>query len=99
MSVRFVLDVRVKPGSRDDLMRAYAALRARVEQEPGLLSHQLCEAIDDPERWLVISEWESLDASTGWDRSDEHRRLIGPMRACFDQASSTKFQVCDGVRR
>jgi heme-degrading monooxygenase HmoA len=99
MSVRFILDVRLKPGAGDDLMRAYAALRERVEQQPGLLSHQLCEAIDDPERFLVISEWESLDACAAWDGSEEHHRLIGPMRACFAQAQNTKFEVRDGVRR
>jgi heme oxygenase (mycobilin-producing) len=98
VSVRFILDVRVKPGCRDDLLRAYAALRERVEREPELVGHQLCESIDDPERWLVISEWTSLEASTAWDRSEEHGRLIGPMRACFAQAGSTKFHVRDGVR-
>lgn len=95
--MRFVLDVRVKPGCRDELLRAYAALRQRVEREAGLVSHQLCESIDDPEHWLVISEWTSLEASTNWDRSEEHGRLIGPLRACFAQASRSKFDVVDGT--
>jgi heme-degrading monooxygenase HmoA len=99
VSVHFILDVRIKPGSREDLARAYAALRERVEREPGLLGHQLCESIDDPERWLVISEWSSVDASSAWDQSDEHAKLIGPMRACFAQATAAKFDVRDGVRR
>ena len=99
MSVRFILDVRIKPDAGDDLRRAYAALRERVEQQPGLLGHQLCESIDDPERWLVISEWESVEASEAWDRSDEHAALIGPMRACLTQASSTKLRVRDGAGR
>lgn len=99
LSVRFILDVRLKPGCRDELTRAYAALRQRVEQAPGLLSHHLCESIDDPERWLVISEWKTLEASTAWDRSDEHERFTAPMHACFAQASSSKFHVRDGARR
>lgn len=99
MSVRFVLDVRTQPGSRNDLLRAYAAIRARVSQEPGLISHQLCQSTDDPERWLITSEWQSLEASSRWDRSDEHDRLTGPLRACFASASSTKLEVLDGVHR
>lgn len=99
MSVRFILDVRVKPDRREDLLRAYAALRERVAQAPGLIGHQLCESIDDSERWLVISEWESLEASSHWDRSGEHARLIGPMRACFEQAQATKLQVRDGAHQ
>jgi heme-degrading monooxygenase HmoA len=99
MSVRMVVDVRVRPGSQDELTRAYAALRERAAQEPGLISHQLCESIDDPERWMVISEWETLEASNAWDRSDDHAHLLAPMRACFAQAGRGGFQVRDGVTR
>src|SRR5580693_7398326 len=97
MSVRLVVDVLIKPESRDDLLGAYAALRRRVEQEPGLIGHQLCECSDDGERWLVISEWESLESSNAWDASDDHARLLAPMRACFAQASRSSFNVRDGV--
>ena len=99
MSVRMIVDVRVKPGSQDELRRSYAALRDGVRQQPGLLDHQLCQAADDPERWLVISEWESLEDSQAWDRSEEHARLLAPMRACFAQASRNAFEVRDGVSR
>ncbi len=94
-----VVDVRVKPGSQDELKRAYAALRERAADEPGLIDHQLCQALDDPERWLVISEWETAEASTAWDRSEDHARLLAPMRACFAQANRAGFEVRDGVRR
>jgi quinol monooxygenase YgiN len=97
MSVRLIVDVRIKPGSREELLSAYAALRARVVQEPGLIGHQLCESNDDGERWLVISEWESIELSNGWDASEDHGRLLAPLRACFAQASRSSFDVRDGV--
>ncbi len=97
MSVRLIVDVRIKPGSRDELLRAYAALRARVAQEPGLIGHQLCESSEDGERWLVISEWESIERSGDWDASEDHARLLAPLRACFAQASRLSFHVRDGV--
>jgi heme oxygenase (mycobilin-producing) len=97
MSVRLVVDVRIKPGTREELLGAYAALRARAAQEPGLIGHQLCEAADDSGRWLVISEWESIELSDGWDASEDHARLLAPMRACFAQASRASFNVRDGV--
>jgi heme-degrading monooxygenase HmoA len=97
MSVRLIVDVRIKPGSRDALLSAYAALRQRAAQEPGLIGHQLCESSDDGARWLVISEWESLESSNAWDASEDHARLLAPLRACFEQASRASFQVRDGV--
>jgi heme-degrading monooxygenase HmoA len=92
-----VVDVRIKPGTEEELTRAYAALRERVEQEDELISHQLCQSGDEPERWLVLSEWETAEASARWDASEEHARLLAPMRACFAGAARARFDVRDGV--
>jgi heme oxygenase (mycobilin-producing) len=95
---RFVLDFKVSPGREDDVMRAYEALRERLERGvSGLLGHQLCQNVDDPQRFIITSEWEDLDASTSWDRSSEHDELVGPLRQCFEQANSTKYTVRDGL--
>ena len=98
MPARFVLDFQISPGREEDVLRAYAALRERLEQGvPGLLGHQLCQNVDDPERFIITSEWEDLEASTSWDRSEEHNELVGALRACFARASSTKYEVRDGL--
>lgn len=99
MSVRMVVDVQVKPGTQDELVRAYRELVETASLQPGFIQHQLCESLDDPERWIVISEWETLEASDSWDRSDEHRRLLAAMRAFFAQADRAGFQIRDGVDR
>jgi heme-degrading monooxygenase HmoA len=95
---RFVLEFRLSPGREADLMHAYAALRARLEQGvPGLLGHQLCQNVDDPLKWIITSEWENVEASTTWDRSPEHDALVKPLRQCFAGAASTKYLVRDGL--
>lgn len=97
MSVRMVVDVRVKDESAGELRSAYAALVARAASEPGLIEHQLCQSLEEPDRWLVISEWETLEQSIAWDRSEDHARLLAPMRACFAQVARGGFRVIDGV--
>jgi heme-degrading monooxygenase HmoA len=97
MSVRLVVDVRVKKGTGDDLSRAYAALVARAAQQPGLIDHQLCQSLEESDRWLVISEWETMEQSTAWDRNEDHGRLLAPMRACFARADRAAFEVRDGA--
>lgn len=96
MSVRFIMDARVREGGVDDLRTAYSALRARVAEEPGLVSHQLCEVIDDPERWMVISEFENLEAAQRWNQSQDHARLTVAMRACFTSGQSITLELRDG---
>lgn len=94
MKARFVLEVHLKPGREEDLLRAYAALRNRLDEGvEGLLAHQLCQSLDDPETWIITSEWTSLEASAHWDRSSEHDRLVKPLRDCWDRARSVKFAV------
>jgi heme-degrading monooxygenase HmoA len=99
MSVRLVVDVRVKDGMQEALTGAYAELVAGATDQPGLIAHQLCQSVDEPDRWLVISEWQSLEESAAWDRSEDHGRLLAPMRACFAQAARAAFEVRDGVVR
>jgi heme-degrading monooxygenase HmoA len=95
---RFVLEFQAQPGKEEDVLRAYSALRERLAQGvPGLLGHQLCQNVDDPDRWIITSEWEDLESSAGWDRSEEHNKLVGPLRECFASAGSTKFTVRNGI--
>ena len=80
------------------MRRAYAALRARLERGvPGLLAHQLCQDIEDPGRWIITSEWEEIEHSASWDRSEEHNELVRPLRECFERAASRKYVVRDGL--
>jgi heme-degrading monooxygenase HmoA len=95
---RFILEITVADGREDDLVRAYGALRERLEQGvPGLRGHQLAQNVDDPSRWIITSEWDDIEDSVRWDRSEEHNRLVGPIRACFERAASTKFVIRDGL--
>jgi heme oxygenase (mycobilin-producing) len=97
---RFVLEFQVSPGREEDVKRAYSALRERLEQGvPGLLGHQLCQNVDDEQRFIITSEWEDLEASSSWDRSEEHDELVKPLRECFERAGSTKYLVRDGLPR
>ena len=49
------------------VLRAHAALTALAER-PGYLSGRLARAIEDPSRWTLVTEWESVGA---------YRRALG----------------------
>jgi quinol monooxygenase YgiN len=59
---------QVPPDTQDDfLSRAHPALAALAER-PGYVSGRLTRAIEDPARWLLVTEWESVGA---------YRRALG----------------------
>jgi heme-degrading monooxygenase HmoA len=91
---RVVFLIRVKPGTGDQFLEAYEGIRHLVaEGVDGHLVDQVCQSPDDPESWLITSEWESLEHFLAWERTEEHRDLVKPMRDCFAEAKSLKFEV------
>lgn len=94
MKGRVVFLIRVKPGTREQFLEAYEAVRHEVaEGVDGHLVDQVCQSPDDPDSWLITSEWETLEHFLAWERTQEHRDLVKPMRECFAEARSLKFEV------
>lgn len=94
MKGRVVFLIKVKPGMRDQFLEAYEGIRHLVaEGVPGHIVDQVCQDPQDPDSWLITSEWEDLDNFLEWESKQEHRDLVKPMRECFAEARSHKFEV------
>jgi heme oxygenase (mycobilin-producing) len=90
----FTLRVLVKDEYEEEFLRRYDALRRRIgEGLEGHIVHQLFRNVDDPAHWLITSQWESLEASQAWERSDEHRELTLPLRECWDDAQRMGYEL------
>jgi heme-degrading monooxygenase HmoA len=91
---RVVFIVRVKPGMEEAFLKAYESIRYEVAQGvKGHIVDQVCQSPEDPDRWVITSEWESLDDFYAWESTEEHRDLAAPMRECMAEAQSLKFVV------
>jgi heme-degrading monooxygenase HmoA len=94
LAVCFVLQVSVKPGSEALFLQRYDALRERVAAGlEGHVVHKLCRGVEDRDRWLILSEWETVEAAQEWERSQEHRELTMPLRECWDEAQRAGYVV------
>jgi heme-degrading monooxygenase HmoA len=94
MKGRIVFQLHLKPGREQDFLDAYDAIRHEVAQGvPGHIVDQVCQLLDDPQGWLITSEWEDIDSFIEWERTEEHRELVKPMRDCWDEARSYKYVV------
>lgn len=91
---RVVFLIRVKPGMQEAFLQGYELIRHDVaEGVAGHLVDQVCQSPDDPDSWVITSEWESLEHFLTWERTEEHRDLVKPMRECMAEARSLKFVV------
>ena len=79
MKGRVVFLIRLKPGTQDEFLEAYEGIRHLVaEGVPGHLVDQVCQSPEDPDNWLITSEWETLDRFLEWEREEEHREAERP---------------------
>jgi heme oxygenase (mycobilin-producing) len=90
---RVLFIIQVPPERQEDFLAAYQSVRHAVAAVDGHLVDQVCQSPTDPDQWLITSEWETIDHFLAWERSPDHRRLIGPMRACITEARSLRFVV------
>lgn len=96
---RVVFLITVAKENANAFLAAYEQIRLDVaEGVDGHIVDQVCRSEDDPSQWLITSEWESLAHFRAWERSEGHRRLVAPMRACMTSAVSLKFDVVRETR-
>jgi heme-degrading monooxygenase HmoA len=96
---RVVFLITLKPGSIAAFLEAYERIRDDVAGVRGHIVDQVCRLRDgDDGTWLITSEWQSLECFLAWERSDGHRELAKPLRACIAAARSMTFDVVEETR-
>lgn len=94
-SVSVLLFAREPAASADGaaVTDAYHQISRSLRQTPGLIRNALLELVDTPGRFVVLSEWASLEAFREWEQGSDHRQLTAPLRPYQDAASAAWFGV------
>ena len=64
-----ILDV--KSGREQEFESAFAKAQTIISNMPGYLSHQLQKCIENPNRYILLVNWETLEAHTVGFRTSE----------------------------
>ena len=73
--VKVLLERTIKGQNVGEIVRLLRQMRVKAMQQPGYVSGETLHAVDDPNLYLVISTWESLDHWQAWVQSPERRKL------------------------
>jgi heme-degrading monooxygenase HmoA len=90
---RVVFLVRVRPGAEEEFLRAYDAIRWEVARTPGHVMDQVGRSTDDPDQWLITSEWLSEEDFVNWESSAGHRTQAAPMMRHVVARQSLRFAL------
>jgi heme-degrading monooxygenase HmoA len=80
-----VADIRVVAGAEQDFIAAFRAVRDVLDTTPGCRSVRMTHGIESPARFVLLVEWDSVDAHEqnfrATDRFGQWRGAIGPFFA------------------
>ncbi|WP_112141584.1 antibiotic biosynthesis monooxygenase family protein [Glycomyces dulcitolivorans] len=80
-----VAEIKITPGQEDAFKEAYRTARTFVEVSPGLRSMRMTQGVENPGRFVLLIEWDSVEAhEQGFretDRFPKWREAIGPFFA------------------
>jgi heme-degrading monooxygenase HmoA len=87
-------DIAVRAGEEDGFTGAYREAVAQLRASPGFRSARMTRGIESPTRFVLLVEWDDLEAHTVGFRESERfarwRALIGPF---FDGAPRVEHFV------
>ena len=78
-----VLDVR--PGETEAFEAAFRQAQSIIASMPGYRSHQLQRCVENADRYLLLVEWDTLEAHTvGFRQSEEYQRWKALLHHFYD---------------
>ena len=75
MAVKIIIKRRVQKGKEGQLLPLLLELRSRAIAQPGYISGETLRNVDDPEDYLVIGTWQSVEDWKAW-KADKGRAEI-----------------------
>lgn len=81
------------PDGAEAVRDAYHHISQELAGTPGLTRNALLELVDGSGRFVVLSEWASMDAFRAWEEGPEHRDTTAPLRPFHDRAMGGGFGI------
>ncbi len=79
MTIRVLIEREVEPGQEVRLQQVLTQSRIKAMKAKGYISGETLRAFDNPNRFLVISNWSSADDWKAWEKDPERAKLHNEM--------------------
>jgi heme-degrading monooxygenase HmoA len=92
MSVRIIIDRKVKKGKETDFAKLLRKLRSQAIFSEGYISGEMLRAQEDPQNYIVITAWQSIADWEKYERVPETRKVHARIEKLM--ARPTKVKIC-----
>ncbi len=93
MAIRILIKREIEPGNETRLNDLLWRLRAKAMQTRGYISGETLRSLEHPNRFLVISTWNSLDEWKAWEADPERKALQDRIDSLLRRPSTTELYV------
>lgn len=75
MAVKIIIKRKVPKGKEGQLLPLLLELRSKATTQPGYISGETLRNVNDPEDYVVISTWQSVESWKAWEASKGRREI------------------------
>jgi heme oxygenase (mycobilin-producing) len=75
MTVRVIIERQVEPGQEAKLRLLMTQARTKATSAKGYISGETLRALDDPNKFMVISNWNNAQDWKAWEKDPERVKL------------------------
>ncbi len=88
-----VADIEIPAGENGAFEAAFARAQMLLAKMPGYLQHELQRGVEQPERYVLLVRWRTLEDHTeGFRGSSEYRQWRELLHPFFKQVSVAHFE-------
>ena len=92
MSLRIIIDRKVKKGKEEDFAKLLRKLRSKAMFSKGYISGEMLRDRDDPQNYIVISAWQSVAEWERYEKLPETSKLHARIEKLM--VRPTKVKIC-----
>jgi heme-degrading monooxygenase HmoA len=87
MAVKIIIHRRVPKGKESRLLPLLVDLRSKATTQQGYISGETLRNVNDPQDYVVISTWQSVEAWKAWEASQGRAEIQGKIDALLGEGT------------
>ena len=90
MAIKVIITRKVARGKEKDLVPLLMELRTKAMGQGGYISGETWKGVSDPDEFLVISTWNSLEDWRAWEGNPERREIQERIDGVLEEKTTAK---------
>jgi len=95
MTIKIIIERHTIPGNELSLSDLLLQLRAEAMKARGYISGETLRSLDDTNKYIVISTWDSLEDWRAWEKNERRKEIQGRIDALLRTPSAHQIYIYD----